>query len=253
MDALNTKRPDQDEKKRVIVLSPTHAEGEQITAAIRSRLKEAGKLDREEKTFDQLVQLGWSALERGDMDRYDGTEIMKFHRNSGTFKAGQIVRIADWKQGDYYKSPEHFSVYKEGKLSLAAGDPIRITANGKSADGHDLNNKAVYKVKGFDRDDNIILDNGWKVAKDCHFLRHGYVATTMGGQGKTVDRVLISMGRQSIRLATPENIDAPLVGFPDFGRRWATAGWAFAGIARASPHPVCIADARCGCRGNSRL
>src|SRR5206468_4442557 len=114
--------------------------------------------------------------------RYDGTETMVFHRNSGTFKAGQIVKVTEWKTGDRYKSPEHFSLYKEGKLSLSEGDVIRFTANGKTMDGHQINNGSSYKVKGFDKDDNIILDNGWTVGKDFRHLNHGYVSTSHAAQ-----------------------------------------------------------------------
>ena len=78
------------------------------------------------------------------------------------------------------------------------GDAIRVTANGKTIDGrHKLNNGSLYQVKGFDRKGNIILANDWVVAKDFGHLTHGYVTTSHAAQGKTVERVLIAMGRES--------------------------------------------------------
>jgi ATP-dependent exoDNAse (exonuclease V) alpha subunit len=78
------------------------------------------------------------------------------------------------------------------------GDAIRVTANGKTLDGrHRLNNGSLHQVKGFDRKGNIILANGWVVGKDFGHLTHGYLTTSHAAQGKTVDRVLIAMGRQS--------------------------------------------------------
>jgi ATP-dependent exoDNAse (exonuclease V) alpha subunit len=184
--------------KQMLVVAPTHIEGHEITAEIRASLKEAGKLGKEDKAFAQLVPLNRTEAERGDVERYDGTEVMVFHRNSGTFRAGQRVRVADWKKGDRFASPSHFSLYTPEKISLAAGDTIRITANGKTADGHKLNNGAVYEVEGFDERGNIVLGNGWTVAKEYGHLSHGYVSTSHAAQGKTVDRVLIAMGSESL-------------------------------------------------------
>jgi hypothetical protein len=47
----------------------------------------------------------------GRLHRYEGTEVMQFHRNSGTFKDGDRIRVCDWKPGSQFKSPSHFSVY----------------------------------------------------------------------------------------------------------------------------------------------
>ena len=52
-------------------------------------------------------------------------------------------------------------------------------------------------MKGFTAGGNIILTNGWVVGKDFGHLTHGYVTTSHAAQGKTVDRVLIAMGRES--------------------------------------------------------
>ena len=184
--------------KQMLVVAPTHLEGQEITAEIRQRLKQAGKLGTDDTTVEQLRPLNWTEAERGDLERYTGEEVLVFHRNSGTFKAGDRVRVADWKPGDHFKSPSHFSVYTQGGTALAAGDTIRITANGKTKDGHKLNNGAVYQVKGFNKDGDIVLANGWTVGKDFGFLTHGYVATSHASQGKTVDRILLAMGSESL-------------------------------------------------------
>ena len=183
--------------KKMLVVAPTHAQGNEITAAIRERLKEEGKIGKEEKTFEQLVPLNWTDAEKGDVHRYDGTEVMRFHQLSGTFKAGQRIAVGNWKKGDRYKSPEHFSVYKKDTITLAVGDVVRFNAKGKTLDGHEVANGSVYTVKGFDKHDNLILNNDWTVAKDFAHLTHGYVSTSPGSQGKTVDRVIVAMGSLS--------------------------------------------------------
>ena len=76
--------------------------------------------------FEQFVPLNWTEAEHGDLTRYDGSEYTKFHRNSGTFKPGLTVRITDWKTGDHFKSPEHFSAYRKEEIGFTAGDLIRF-------------------------------------------------------------------------------------------------------------------------------
>ncbi len=185
--------------KEMLVVAPTHIEGDQITAEIRERLKEREIVGKEGKQVETLVPLRWTDAEKGDVARYEGTEVMQFHRNSGTFRAGDRLRAVEWKDGDRYKSPAHFSVYSQGQIEVAAGDTIRITANGKTMDDkHKLNNGAAYQVKGFTKDGDIVLQNGWTIAKDFGHIAHGYVTTSHGSQGKTVDRVLIAMGNESL-------------------------------------------------------
>jgi conjugative relaxase-like TrwC/TraI family protein len=187
-----------DANKSVLVVAPTHIEGAEITADIRAKLKERGIVGKDEKAIETLVPLNWTEAERGDLERYDGTEVMQFHRNSGSFRAGDRIRVIDWKRGDSFSSPSHFSVYSKGSLPLAVGDVIRITANGKTLDDkHKLNNGATYQVKGFDEKGNVVLGNGWVVARDFGHMTHGYVTTSHASQGKTVDRVLIAMGHES--------------------------------------------------------
>jgi conjugative relaxase-like TrwC/TraI family protein len=205
MAALDTKKTKQKDADRVLVVAPTHAEGDAITGQIRERLKERGRIASEGRQMDVLVPLHWTEAERGDLDRYEGTEVMCFHRNSGTFKAGQTVRIADWKSGDRFAKAAHFSVYAPGSIEVAAGDRLRFTSNGKTKDGkHKLNNGASYGVDGFTKDGDLVLDNGWVVDQKYGHFAHGYVTTSHASQGKTVDRVLIAMGRDSLPAISAE-------------------------------------------------
>ena len=197
MEALRTKKAVQPLQDRVLIIAPTHIEGEEITHEIRNRLKQGGELGDEERRFPRLVALNWTEAERGDLERYDGSEVMQFHRNSGTFQAGDRVKISQWERGDRFRSPSHFSVYGQAEISLAAGDLIRFTANGKTLDGHKINNGSTYRIKKIDEGGNLILDNGWKVGKDFCHLSHGYCSTSHAAQGKTVDCVLIAMGSES--------------------------------------------------------
>jgi conjugative relaxase-like TrwC/TraI family protein len=184
--------------KQCLVVAPTHVEAAEITAALRSRLKEVGLIQDEERPFAQLVPLGWTTAQRGDAAQYSGEEVLQFVRRSGMFQPGQRVSAAcvDWHEER--AKPEHFAAFGLGEIALAAGDTIRITANGKTLDGkHRLNNGAIYQVGGFTPDGDICLQNGWTVRKDFGHFSHGLVTTSHASQGRTVDRVLIAMGQES--------------------------------------------------------
>ncbi|QEG30217.1 Multifunctional conjugation protein TraI [Gemmata obscuriglobus] len=205
MEAIDTKRADQDITDRVLAIAPTHAEAAEVTDAIRLRLQERGIVAKEEHEIQTLVPLHWTEAERGDLSRYEGTEVVQYHRNGGTQKAGQRVAIADFKPGMRLGPASTFSVYGKNTIKLAAGDRIRITAPGKSADTkHKLDNGTLYEVKGFDEKGGIVLNNDWTLAPDFAHLTHGYVTTSHASQGKTVDKVLIAMGQESLPAISAE-------------------------------------------------
>lgn len=192
MDALHS-------KKSVLVVAPTHAEGNAITAELRTRLKEEGFIGREEHSFETLKPLGWSDAERGDLDRYAGDEVLQCHRNSASFRAGRRYSVSDLESAAGKVKAEHFAVYRRDQISLAVGDTIRITANGKDkTDTHKLANGSLYNVTGFTKEGDVTLSNGWILDKSFGHLSHGLVTTSYASQGKTVDRVLISMGSESL-------------------------------------------------------
>src|SRR5690606_15035065 len=70
--------------------------------------------------------------------------------------------------------------------------------------GNRLHNGSVHTVKGFDKNGDIIFENGWHVARDFGHLAHGYVLTSYASQGKTVDHVLIAQGSHSWGAANRE-------------------------------------------------
>ena len=98
-----------------------------------------------------------------------------------------------------------FQVFRTKELQLAPGDVIRITRNGKTADDqHRLDNGALYRIKKFDQDGNIVLQNDWVVAKDFGHVDHGYVVTSHSSQGRTVDQVFIGQSSASFPATSRE-------------------------------------------------
>lgn len=183
----------------VLVVAPTHAEGDQITAAIRERLKHEGRLG-EERQFDQLVPLNWTGAQKGDLEQYTGAEVLQYYRNTGSFKAGDRVKVTGWKPGQKMGKPEHFAVFAPAKLELAVGDQIRTTANVKDTEGRRIDNDTALTVTGFNDGIEVRTATGQErvLPENTGHLAHGYVSTSHASQGKTVDHVLIAMGEQSL-------------------------------------------------------
>jgi len=193
-----------DHGKTALVVSPTHAEGDRITAEIRKSLRESKKLGADERTFRVFENANLTPAERGDSVNYGPGDVLVFHQNAKGFNRGDRVS-AGGERPLPLDQAERFQVFHSTRLRLARGDRVRITHNGVTADGkHRLNNGALYKVKKFDDDGNIVFDNGWTVGKDWGHLAHGYVVTSHASQGKTVDRVFVGQGSESLVASSRE-------------------------------------------------
>jgi len=177
--------------KDILAVSPTHAEVELTTAAIRARLMAEGVLG-EEREFARLVPAHLTDAEKGDRNSYASGDVLQFHKSAPGIKPGQRIEVADDSPSLPLQHPARFSVYRQAKLRLAPGDLLQVTANGTSRDRkHRLNNGDVFGVKGFTTDGDIELANGWVVSKEFQHWNHGYLSTSYGAQGRTVPRVLI--------------------------------------------------------------
>jgi hypothetical protein len=193
--------------EEVLVVSPTHREGDRVTAAIRQELKARGMVGKDDRRFLLLEPLHLTEAERGDAVNYSAGDVIVFQQNAKQgFRKGNRITVGD----DTTKLPlaqaERFQVYRAREMHLAPGDKVRITANGFTLDrNHRLNNGAVYGVRGFTPDGNLILNNGWVLSKDYGFLSQGLVMTSHASQGKTVDgRVIIAQSGDSWPASTTQ-------------------------------------------------
>jgi conjugative relaxase-like TrwC/TraI family protein len=191
--------------KSCLVVSPTHAEGARITHEIRSQLHDAGMLgvDRE---FTKLVAAEASEAEKGEAAAYRPGDVLVFNQHAKGFKKGQRVTVTD-PAAVPLQFADRFSLYRPEKLVLAEGDLLRFTGTVKSLDGkHTLKNGMTKTVAGFTGNGNIRLDNGWEVAADAGLWRHGYVETSFGSQGSTVQRAILAMSSMSLPATNQEQM-----------------------------------------------
>jgi hypothetical protein len=184
------------EARSALVVSPTHAEADRITLAIREGLDAQGKLG-DERIVTAWVPTHLTDAEKTDPTQYEPGEMIQFHQNAPGYTKGQRLIISD-----DVKPPtdlaKRFEVYHPVQLALAVGDRVRITAGGKTRDGkHRLTNGSLMSVQRFTKGGDIIVDRGWVIDRDFGHLSHGYVVTSHASQGATVDKVFIGMSSES--------------------------------------------------------
>ena len=203
--------------KSALVISPTHAEGERVTREIRAKLKAAKKLGADEREFIQLKNLQWTQAQRADGRNYQAGQVVQFHQNIAGFRRGERVTVkardasgvtVERQNGGTASLPldvaARFQVYESRQVALAAGDRLRITQNGFTQDKQRLNNGDLKQVKGFTKDGDIKLANGWVVSKNYGNLTHGYCLTSYSSQSKGVDCVFVAESSESFRAADRE-------------------------------------------------
>ena len=182
--------------KSALVVSPTHAEADRITQAIRAGLKAQGKLG-EERIVNAWVSAHLTDAQKADPTQYEPGDLLQFHQNAPGYTKGSRLIV-----GEKTKPPtelaKRFEVYRPMQLALAVGDRVRITAGGKTKDGkHRLSNGSLLTVQGFTKRGDIIVDHGWVIDRDFGHLTHGYVVTSHASQGVTVDKVFVGMSSES--------------------------------------------------------
>lgn len=201
-----------------LVVAPTHAEGAKVTAAIREGLKGRGALD-EERPFTVLRSLQLTEAQRADPHSYQEGDVIQFVQNAKGHRCGERVELSGGVKPPAQLAAR-FQAYRPGTLNLAVGDRVRLTAGGESRDGQRLDNGDLLTVAGFTARGDIVADTGRRrVVIDRGFghLAHGYTTTSISGQSRTVDRVLVSLGPDALGAANRRQLYVDL----SRGREWA--------------------------------
>jgi len=190
-----------DQAKTAIVVSPTWAEADKITQAVRQGLRAQGKLG-EERLIDVWVPTHLTDAQKADPTEYEPGDLLQFYQNAPGYKKGSRLIV-----GEQVKPPtelaKRFEAYRPARIALAAGDRVRVTAGGKTKDGkHRLANGSLLNVHGFTARGDIIVDHGWIIARDFGHLTSGVVITAHASQGISVDKVIVGMSSESFPATT---------------------------------------------------
>jgi hypothetical protein len=186
------------EPKGIIILDPTHKDGEALTEKLRQVRKDAGLVKGQEQALPRLTSLDWSPPQKADAARYAGDEVIQFFRSVGSFKAGQRVTAAELLPHLAEVKPEHFGVFKSSEVKFGVGDVIRITNNGRDVTGkHRVDNGRIDRIAGFTKS-GIRLSNGWELDKSFAHWRHGLVSTSPAAQSKDDQHAWQQVNRASL-------------------------------------------------------
>lgn len=194
--------------KSAIVISPTHAQGEEATKEIRQKMKEAGLMGKKEIIGTSYKSLNMTEAEKADMRNYQDGQVVKFNQNVKGFKRGSIWTVE--KMDDQIKlvndkgesnalpigDSNRYSLYHEKEIHLAKGDKVLITDNSFDTKGRRLNNGMMLDVTKVSASGKIELKNEvsksvYELDKGFGFISHAHTVTSYASQGKTVDEVFI--------------------------------------------------------------
>jgi conjugative relaxase-like TrwC/TraI family protein len=197
------------EPRSALVVSPTHAEAARITQSIRGALKGQGKLG-DERFIEVWLPAHLTDAQKADPASYEPGDLLQFHQNAPGHRNGSRLVLGAGASPPL-RYAERFEVYRPAWLALAAGDRIRVTANGKTRDGkHTLRNGSLYTVRGFTPQGDLVIDHRWVIGREFGHVAHGYVVTSHASQGRTVDRVFIGQSSQSFPATNRRSFYVPV-------------------------------------------
>ena len=209
-----------EQPKGTLVVSPDNQSREELNATIRSRMREAGVIDRNSFDFVTLVPRDVSGADRTQTDSYRIGDTIRFLRanrrlgvesksyaqiiDSDTAQKRLTIRAQDGRTLTY--DPQHasgVSVYESKMQSFAVGDRIQLTANSTDLG---VSTRDIGVITKLDANGNIQveLDKGRKVRWNLGDHRHidyAYAMTSYSAQGTTVDRVLLHIETSDYRLS----------------------------------------------------
>jgi conjugative relaxase-like TrwC/TraI family protein len=181
--------------KSALIVSPTHAEANRITDAVRAGLKAQGKLSKE-RMVEAWTPAHLTEAQKTDATEYEPGDLLQFHQNAPGFKKGSRLIVSEG-----IKVPtelaKRFDVYRPTQFALAVGDRVRVTAGGKTTVGKRFSTGSLLTVKGFTKKGDIVVGDGRVIDRDFGHLAHGYVITSHASQGVTVDKVFVGMSSES--------------------------------------------------------
>jgi conjugative relaxase-like TrwC/TraI family protein len=210
----------QDEGRSALIIAPTHAEGERLTEELRQTLKERGAIGKE-REFKVRRSTGWTDAQKGDSRNYEPGMVLEWHQNAKGFTRGDKAVVMQGENGLLLQKQDgtqaalpsdktdRFEVFGTREIAIGKGDRIRITRNGEAkvegqAKGTRVNNGDIFMVEGFTKEGDIRIEKGKVLPKDWGHFTYGAVETSYSSQGKTVDRVFIATGNESLPAANQQ-------------------------------------------------
>jgi hypothetical protein len=203
-----------------MIISPTHAEGRAVAAAVRAELKTRKLLGEEDRTLLRLESKERSIAQRKDAASYDIGDTIQWNQNApGGFGRGDRVKVVgrhgsrvlvEDKRGQVKELPlalaERFELYRTESLPVADGERLRITRNGTvftpDCKQHTLNNGDVVTVR-FTKQGDLVDQRGWIIPASFGHLASG-VVTSVASQGMDDNMPFLAQSTTSRGAASAE-------------------------------------------------
>ncbi|MBF0206921.1 MAG: relaxase domain-containing protein [Oligoflexia bacterium] len=207
-----------DKSKSVLILTNTNQEKEIINQAIRTTLKEDGRIDANGFTFPTLSSLSLSGTAQMHAESYNEQQVVFFEKQIGNIKSGTFGVIAAVDKNEIIitqfdkKNPERklgislnslnqlkkIQVFNKEKKEFAVGDKIIF---GKKDKYLGVKNGHIGTIKKINHkgevvalvDNKKIKFNLSEIGKRPYsYINHAYALTEYKSQGTTVDKLIWS-------------------------------------------------------------
>ena len=203
-----------------LIVSPSNAEKDRVSAAVRAELRKRGLIDGEEVELSILSPYKWTEAEKKDARMYKVGDVVEFRsKGKGGFIAGDratVTRVSTagvqvTRKGVEIDLPldsnKAYSVFRPQQQRFAKGDMIKITQNRRQKAGQQrLNNGTRNKIAGFSANGDILLQNGSTIAKDWGHFEHGLTSTSYSSQGDTSKKVIVAQSSLSFGASSAEQL-----------------------------------------------
>jgi ABC-type oligopeptide transport system ATPase subunit len=194
-----------------LAISPVWSEVNAFTGVLRDRLKQAGVLSKEERSYKAVQSLQWTRSEKMQMSNYQTGDVLTFHRDGAGFSKHDMGTVVakDWKgltlersdgSRSFFDPKErgHFDVGLSRALPVAAGEKLLVRSN--FAPGR-LKNGDLVTVDEVKNDGSLVLRDGRTIPVHFRQFTHGYATTSHAAQGKTVDHGILVLGEKGCQAA----------------------------------------------------
>ncbi|HVW96123.1 MAG TPA: MobF family relaxase [Mucilaginibacter sp.] len=196
--------------KSVLIVSPTHQQGNAVTDEVRKKLRASGMIGKKEVRAKKFENLNLTEAQKTDWRNFKPGQIVQFNQNVPQIKRGSIWSVNEVNKngiaiindaGKTTQLPQSkssaYEVYQQSEIGLSKGDKVRITRNSFDNQNKRLNNGQSLEVEKVNKSGSITLINRSSKARfelDQEFghIAHAYCTTSHSAQGKTVDEVFIS-------------------------------------------------------------
>jgi len=197
------------ENKSVLIISPTHKQGDSLTHDIRQALREEGLIGKRENMVLKLQNLNLTEAEKMDASNFQEGQFIQFNQNAPGIRRGTMwVVEKTGKDGVHVKNADgnmillpldkskRYDVFQKTEIGLSKGDKLRITRNGFALDGKRLENGQILDVVKANKKGNLILlsqdgKTRFEISRNYGHLNHAQCVTSHAAQSKTVDYVFI--------------------------------------------------------------